>query len=157
MLSCFQFILQLCVCVVFYSSEPCIFICQVSHNKEFNHLEQIERPSQIPSFLHGVERRHLPKISSFRTSAHIVRRWWSRSPRYVRADVCQLRKRLDFSPTCSGCAEERWVRGATCSVLCFENESHIAHKSLCFLSQGTELFLPPPCCRFSYLKGEKSE
>lgn len=66
-------------------------ICQVfrNRNEEFKHLERIERPSQIHSFLHGVERRHFLKISSLRTSAHIVYRWCSCSPTFVRTDVCQ--------------------------------------------------------------------
>ncbi|KAI3359121.1 hypothetical protein L3Q82_002664 [Scortum barcoo] len=43
------------------------------HSEEFNHLERVERPPQIPSFLHGMERRHFPKISSFRTPAQMCR------------------------------------------------------------------------------------
>lgn len=101
---CFQFVLY--VRAVFYSSMSCIFIRQVfwHHSEEFNHLEHIER--QIHSFLHSVERRHFPKISSCRTPAHVVCRCrltdWSRSPRCVSTDVRQL---FDLTPTCSSNSE----------------------------------------------------
>lgn len=147
MAPCFQFVLQLfvCACSVWFLCVLFILFVRYFEITTGSSNIWITLKGSTPSSTVWKGAIFL-KISSFRTPAHIVCRWFSCSPRFVSTDVCQCFQHFDFTPTCSDCTRELWVRGATCCALCFKNESHISHKSWCFQSQGD----------FSYFK-EKME
>ena len=122
---------------------PCIFNRRAfrRHNKEFGDLARTERPSRSPF------------CSAFQKYPPAGRQPTLCADDVVAVQDCQyrcvsavLRFLITLEPAASSVLRE--VRGVTCSVLCYHNESHIGHKSWCFLS--------PPCCRLGNFERGKA-